>query len=128
MALPTWTEEKKEIVIPKSKTLTKEDYRRDNARKTNHKNNPNGYLYILYYEYLDLFKVGVSNNPKRRIRDIKAHSPFDLKPIFIKNYEDVYKLEKMVHNRWNHNRIKGEWFQGYKEDIEDMIKLLNEIS
>lgn len=118
---------KEHIVFPVSKNIFKEDYRRQNARKVNKSKNPNGFLYILWNESLNLIKIGVSNSPKRRIRDIKSYSPFDLDLVLLKYYEDVYSLEKMVHDKWQNNRIKGEWFQGHKNDLLQTIKILKEV-
>jgi len=115
-------EEKQEVIFPKIKES--ESYRKDNARKVNSKKKPNGYLYILQNKQFDLIKIGVSANPKRRIRDIKANLPFDTDCVFLNYYKDVYYLEELIHQRFKNNQIKGEWFQVYNEDVMGLKNVL----
>lgn len=111
------------IIFPISKE--KEVYRSENARKVNASKKPNGYIYILQNKYFDLVKVGVSSIPKRRIRDIKSYTPFDLDIIFLKYYKDVYSLESIIHESIRKTKVKGEWHQMYKEDVDNLINILN---
>jgi hypothetical protein len=94
------------------KVLQKENqgYRSDNARKVNSERYPDGYMYIIRLKGHDIYKIGVSRNPKRRINDIKSSNPFDIEIKYLKFYKDVYQLEKLVLDRVEINKIKGEWF------------------
>jgi len=105
----------------------KETYRTENARKSNSKRFPNGYLYILAIKEHDLYKVGVSQKPKRRIRDIKGVLPYDSEVIFLRHYKNVYNLEKLVHKTLSINQKKKEWFQLHEEDVNGLKKILEEI-
>lgn len=124
--MPYSEKQKTDIIFPKSKSIGVDSYRSSNARKVNKAKNPNGYLYILWNKHFNLFKIGSTAAPKRRIRDIRAGVPFDLQILFLKQYEDVYSLELLVQQRWVENRIKGEWFQGYESDLKETIELLNQ--
>lgn len=95
-------EEKKEAI--------EEDYRVANARKVNSKKFPNGYLYALKTQGIDMVKIGVSQNPKRRVRDLRSAMPFDLDLIFISKFKNVYELEKIAHNKLSEYNLKGEWY------------------
>ena len=104
-----------------------EDYRTNNARKVNSKRFPNGYLYILELEGFDIYKVGVSQKPKRRIRDINGVLPFETKTIYLKYFEDVYNIEEIVHSRLKNNKKRKEWFELYREDVNILMSVLNEV-
>ena len=101
-----------------------ENYRVTNARKVNSSKYPDGWLYILKICNHDIYKIGVSQNPKRRIRDIKSHLPFESKVLFLGNFVDVYELEKCIHELFHENKLRNEWFNSYKEDIDDLIRSL----
>jgi hypothetical protein len=115
-----------EIVI--FDTVVENDlYRSDNARKVNSNKKPNGYIYVLQNKRFDLIKVGVSSSPKRRIRDIKAGVPFDIDCLFLKHFNNVYDLESIIHKQLINNKVKGEWFQVYKDDVVTLINVLKEV-
>lgn len=104
-----------------------ECYRSDNARKTNSKLNPDGYLYLIKLNGFDIYKIGVSSNPKRRIKDLKSANPFDIEIIFLAYFEDVYQLESLVLDLFTINKIKGEWFKAYEEDISNLKIILSDL-
>lgn len=101
-----------------------EDYRQKNARKVNSKKYPDGYIYILQIEEFDLFKIGVSQNVKRRVRDIRAANPFCCKLIYVGSFYDVYTLEEQIHDLFSKNKHKGEWFKIHTNEIIDLINSL----
>ena len=104
--------------------MSKENYRISNARKVNSKKNPDGYLYVLKLKDFDLYKIGVSQNPKRRIRDIKSYFPFDSNLLYLKEFIDVYDFEEAIHFVYNENLLRKEWFYLDKEEAKDLISSL----
>lgn len=98
-----------------------------NARSTNSAKFPDGYIYIIKSKGSDLYKVGVSNKPKRRIRDIAAVLPFEIEVVFTEHYSDVYSLEEIIHETIKINKVRKEWFNSYPDDMEVLITLLKEI-
>ena len=105
----------------------KEEYRVSNARKTNSKRYPDGFIYILKLKGFDLYKIGVSNKPKRRIRDIKNVLPFESNIVFCKRYIDVYSLEKQLHDLYIENKARKEWFYIYNEDVTEVLSMLTNL-
>lgn len=68
-------------------------------------------LYIMQSNNNGAFKVGISNNPKKRLSQLQTGSPFKLKIILI--LEGKSSLEKDLHSRLRSFRLgsfKGEWF------------------
>lgn len=100
------------------------DYRINNARVSNSKRFPNGCIYIINIEDTDYYKIGVSQNPNRRIRDLESSTPFNIYLIYCKFYEKVYEIEQYIHNKINSNYIKSEWFKLEFETVYDIMKEL----
>ena len=98
----------------------------DPSRKANKKRFPDGYIYFLELEGQGIYKVGVSQNPKRRLRDINSYLPFNIKLLAIHYFENVYDIEEEIHSAINGENIKGEWFKMTIEEVRDiMIRLHN---
>jgi len=104
-----------------------QEYRKLNARKVNSAKFPDGHLYLLKMKGFDIYKVGVSKKPKRRILDLKAANPFELEVLFCSKFKDVYSLEELVLDVFKMNIIKGEWFNSFESDINDLLSCLNNI-
>lgn len=105
-----------------------EKYRSDNARKTNSKKFPNSYLYILNIVDTSYYKIGVSQSPKRRIRDISVCMPFDVKTIYLKEHPLTYNLEEFLHDAFRDKELKHEWFDLTKYDLVKISNTLNDFS
>jgi len=125
--LDKYPDKKEKYNAAKLEFTTHELYRADNARKVNENKNPNGFLYIIKLEGQSIHKVGVSQKPKRRLQDISANNPYNIEVLFMKYFEGVYELEKIILDQYNLNKIKGEWFNAYDECIKNTIGILNKI-
>ena len=99
-----------------------------NARKVNSKRFPNGNLYIIRLQGLDIYKFGVSQNIKRRMRDLQSSNPFTINILYSQFYKEVYHLEDLVFKTFKENIIKGEWFNAYEEDVIKLISVLTELN
>lgn len=80
------------------------------ARESNKKRFPNSQLYIINIANTEYYKVGVSQNPTRRICDIKNSMPFDIDIIYCEYHQNTYDLEENIHNSIADYYIKHEWF------------------
>lgn len=69
-----------------------------------------GYVYIIWSPMANLFKVGQSKNPKRRIRELKTAIPGGLEVTHIIPTDDMDATERFLHEEANHIRVDGEWF------------------
>lgn len=65
------------------------------------------HLYIIYTK--DYFKIGSSDNPDRRIRDLAVSCPYDIKTFIVK--ENMGHLETILHALFMEHHHKGEWFK-----------------
>ena len=85
-----------------------------------------GYVYLLNIVGTNKYKIGVSTNPQRRLRDIASYIPFDLKLLSIHLLNNPYKHEQEFINKYKSNLVKNEWFDFSIETVEDiMIELHN---
>ncbi len=80
-----------------------------------------GGVYILYIEDLNSYKIGISNNPKSRMQDIRRESGLNSSLIHYKEFDryDSALLELKLHSFYkDKNRNFGKIFQGYTELFE----------
>jgi hypothetical protein len=80
------------------------------------------YVYLIGHPESCMYKVGVSNNPKRRFQAIQAHSPVMLLLIAIKPCGDTaYQEERRLHLALSRFRHHGEWFKLTKDHISALF-------
>ena len=83
------------------------------------------------------YKIGIADNPMKRIRQLQTGNSDPLTLIEIYQSENARKIESALHNRYSHARNVGEWFDlsvveeanFYKmcEDIDKTIGHLHEM-
>ena len=88
----------------------------------NHKNKDKpvenkGIVYLLKIENKPQYKIGVTNNLNRRLKQISPKMPFELKVIHTIKDNQIYKLEEKLHNKFKDKKIKGEWFKLNDNDV-----------
>ena len=76
------------------------------------KNNSNiKSIYLIHSIDNNLYKIGVSSDVQRRIRNLQTANPVKLSIVhqFETNY--AHKIEKILHRRYMHLKKEGEWFE-----------------
>jgi len=57
-------------------------------------------------------KIGISNNPDRRLKELNIGNAEDLKLIYVKEtLKPCYQDETKLHNKASEYHIRGEWFE-----------------
>jgi len=92
------------LVIPKKRLYS-------GITEVNKRKNPNGYIYFIKSKGFDFYKLGVSSNPERRLRDIDSYTPFELEILSIHFLENVYDIEKSVSEKIEKFKVRKEWYQ-----------------
>ena len=69
-----------------------------------------GYLYLIRIAKTNYYKIGVSQNPKRRIKNIASYLPFELEILAINQINNPYNFEQELIDDFRHKLIKSEWF------------------
>jgi len=70
------------------------------------------YLYVLECE--QYYKIGKSNDPKKRFTAIRTANPFEVKPvicIFSYDKNRIHILEQQLHRQFITIKHRNEWFQ-----------------
>lgn len=85
---------------------------------------PAGYVYVIQdLEYSKLYKIGRSNNPARRLKEIRAILPGQSEIIAILKTEDAATLEWQLHQRYADYRKNGEWFALDRPHVREICAL-----
>lgn len=66
-----------------------------------------------------MVKIGYSDDPHARIRDLQVGCPYKLK--LIGTRPGSRKEEKSLHSLFYNHRLHGEWYQGH-EEVLDFVK------
>ena len=69
------------------------------------------------------FKIGISDDPKRRLKQIQTSTPFEIKVCSrwrLKSRCKAAELEGILHRVFRDHHSKGEWF--YLDDLNDLQK------
>ena len=84
------------------------------------------YVYLMHDTTNDFYKIGISNRPKYRERTLQSEKPtikmISSKPFPIRRI--AHSFEKSLHETFANKRIRGEWFNLSKKDVEHIIDSL----
>lgn len=81
------------------------------------------YVYLIQSLENSYYKIGISSNPNRRIKELKTGNSSPLRLIEIYQSEFANKIEKTMQRRYSHLRKEGEWFD---MSISNEVSFLNE--
>lgn len=85
------------------------------------------YVYLIQQGDSDLYKIGVSKNINKRKSSLQTANPLNLKIIDSHLTENSFKVESIMHKKWNLYKQKGEWFQLTQENIKEFRLLCEQI-
>lgn len=84
---------------------------------------PEGYVYLLQNTvHVDVFKIGKTNYPARRVYEFGVLNPYPLSVIFVKRASNASAAETHLHRRFRKSRLEGEWFKLNETDINVIEK------
>lgn len=75
---------------------------------------PTNLLYIIMFGEHEYYKIGVSSDPKTRLRVLQTAAPLRLQIIVeipLEIQTNVYGVEKEIHKTLREHKTYGEWFQ-----------------
>lgn len=75
-------------------------------------------LYLMVSATTGLIKIGISSKPKVRERTLQGEDPF-ISILATKPGKGTD--EKILHSRFSHRRVRGEWFRLTDEDLEELM-------
>ena len=71
-------------------------------------------------------KIGISNKPDYREKTLQSEKP-TIEMLCSKRFPNrkiASSFEQALHQTYTANRIRGEWFNLSKKDVEDLIQTL----
>ena len=74
--------------------------------------NKKTFIYVIEESGNGYVKIGISNEPSRRLADMQTGSPYDLTLLLVLEVEDAAVTESFLHEVLEKFRIRGEWFDG----------------
>lgn len=126
---PRWNEYwKKKEQARKAELIRKEidkeyEYKNidDNLKKIINSKKATGYVYFIQGLCGGAIKIGYSKNPTSRLKELQTGYPDTLTILYM--LRGSGQVENFLHNKFEHLRLKGEWFKPDK----DLIKYINEL-
>lgn len=89
------------------------------------------YLYVIRCLPYNYYKIGITNDIKKRLVDHQTGCPFELKFIFAFEADmsdflgkEIEYLEDFFHRNYANRSIRGEWFELTEKEITDMCLFL----
>jgi predicted GIY-YIG superfamily endonuclease len=84
------------------------------------------YLYIIQAKGTDYFKIGITNDLKKRLSTLQTGSPIKLYLVrYYLIYTDANKLEKLIHNYLSEYHIHLEWYSISISKLKDIEMIIN---
>lgn len=90
------------------------------------------YVYLIQSLEDGYYKIGISKNPQKRIKQLQTGNSSELKLIVFYQSDIANKIENVLHNRYSHFRKEGEWFDlsiineiTFKEECEKIEENVN---
>ena len=74
-----------------------------------------GFVYIVQGD--QYFKIGCTNNIKKRMHALGVKSPFPLQTHIVIPSDNIEFLEQQLHKRFAAKHVRGEWFSLSQEDL-----------
>jgi hypothetical protein len=95
---------------------------------------PKQKLYLLKIPELNVYKIGLSENPRKRVKQLQTGSPYKLEIIKVITTQHPSKLEKNLHYRFSHFKIDeniynltGEWFNIPIQDVNKFKETCSQV-
>lgn len=75
---------------------------------------PNMYVYVVKESVSGRYKIGISKDPTRRVKELNVGNPEPLVLIHAYQARDAhYKSESLAHSLFSSHRLEREWFDSY---------------
>ena len=86
----------------------------------------NGYVYLIRCNDTKQTKIGISIDPKSRLKQIAQQRQTDIEMIWSSYHENYQKVELSLHNTYADFRLRGEWFDLNHDQITNIKTFLSD--
>lgn len=73
----------------------------------------------------EFYKIGRSNSILNRIDSMRTGNPYEIELLFFARTDKDLEVEKMLHNKFEAKRVRGEWFKLSNEDLIEFENILS---
>ena len=73
------------------------------------------YIYAFYAPEIELLKLGLSRDPKKRFGEVRDNSPVDVQLVGYCRDLEGGRLEALIHAYLQPHRVRGEWFREHPD-------------
>lgn len=80
------------------------------------------YVYVIASSDNGPVKIGVSNNPQKRLKTLQTGHPLELFLKHVEETSEAFKIETILHNEYSIKGIRGEWFDMTVKAAIDYLK------
>lgn len=85
-----------------------------------------GFVYLIYDEERDLYKIGVTKNSvEKRLKKLQTGNATKLAIKDTHHTDYIYRIESMLHNHFSSKCVLNEWFDLSLEEVKDFSALCN---
>lgn len=78
------------------------------------------YLYIIRCSNSNFYKIGSSENPKKRLQMLQGGCPYPLNLIYKRRYKKATETERFLHKKYQNKQKIREWFEFSETEIEQI--------
>jgi len=71
-------------------------------------------VYVIAHPH-NFYKIGISEDPIRRLNEIQEASPYKLEIIAFEGFREPEVAESILHDYFSNDNIRGEWFDIHDE-------------
>lgn len=82
--------------------------------------NKESMVYIIQMGDFNIYKIGIADNPVKRIKQLQTGNPYKLKLVDSFYKWNARQVELRIHKRYNKYKMEGEWFKLSKKQIETL--------
>lgn len=80
--------------------------------------NKTGYIYFIQMDLIGPIKIGIAQDPYRRMAELQVASPYELKMLYF--FPSTMKTEREIHNLLSNDNIRGEWFHPTRKVLSEI--------
>lgn len=82
-------------------------------------------LYVFRMEGTDFYKIGIANDPFRRLKEVDRMSPTPVNVVWCKANTHLAEQETLIHRKYAAHHVRLEWFRFTEEEAEMLFAELD---
>lgn len=80
-------------------------------------------VYLIKQQNTNLYKIGISKDPKVRLNQLQTANPETLELVFVFKTKYDFQLENYVHRKFSDANVQLEWFELTEAEVKEFIPI-----